>query len=208
MFKRALAVAGISSVLISGTALATSPTAFAGDGLDGSATTYTTQPDITDRSYTKAEIDKIVKDNKRVKEVKSSPGGPIAMANGPVAGEPAFYLLYPIYYGYNAYGTECAQLRVYYNGIRNKARMGHTGPCYGQAMYTGVQIQTSDGNGYALTPWEQNAGYFKYYAGDVYTVNSQRTCINVYGWMDIPWSVSNPSTRTHVDLGSGPEHCG
>jgi hypothetical protein len=212
MIKRSILVL-LACLGLTATILVAAPSANAGDD-SSTATKYTTQPDITDRIYTKAEVDKLTKDNAKVKEVKANPKGVVAMAFGPVAGEPGFYIIdTAISTAQN--GQQVAKLFIYYNGIRNKSRYQHYGLAYGVYYNTYVNICISyPENGICKSgtleedrPGGQGGNY-RYYAGDVYTPNSQGQCITTIGWMDYVWRVNNTYHFQQVAAGGGPIHCG
>ena len=243
MFRRALALAGISGVVLSGAMLVGSSTAYAGDGNNGDTIVNRggqTLPDqagnglsnasppglitkeitnpaeiglpsqqtragvklISDRSYSKAEVNAIVDAKKGVNgsnPVTGNAGGPtVALPqNYPYeGGSGGFYFQR----GSCAYWLQTPSpdfcLSVYYNGEQNMAYYDHMGAMYGTQTWTFADIcrASSSGACYSYTQnvgYQSDAGYFRYFAGPVYSGYSRATCITARGqakWSNTIWN--------------------
>lgn len=230
MFGRALAVAGISAVLIT----SVSSAALAGDGFNGDTVTNRggqTLPDqagngidpskmpkgmiskdvtdpasihlaptekrgdvtlISDRSYSKAEVDAIVAAKKGI-----NPKAPVT-GN---AGTPSIVLPqnYPYEGGSGGFYFQRANcqywlftpnpdmcLSVYYNGEQNMAYYDHMSGARGSYFWTFADICRANSAGacYSYTQnvgYQSDAGWFAYFAGPVYSGYSRATCITARG---------------------------
>jgi len=150
---------------------------------------------IQDRSYSKAEVNAIA-DAKKGSQSNVLTSN-LAPANYPYeGGSGGFYFQR----GSCAYWLQTPSpdfcLSVYYNGEQNMAYYDHMGAMYGTQTWTFADIcrASSSGACYSYTQnvgYQSDAGYFRYFAGPVYSGYSRATCITARGqakWSNTIWN--------------------
>lgn len=229
--RLAALIAAVLALFALSTLTATS--AFAGDGATkGSGKTAAVSGESTgkvfvnDKTYTKAEITKMVveKANREKITVQAAATASAAyQVMGRELGDKSCWSPVSGRGFYAANGTcvlrlndSCplAYIRVYWDGYQNYARTDHSSKgtacgdqnTNGIRLLTGIQICRSTYSG-CIDPadWDRkkDEGNYTYYAGAVYSGASSNNCIKVHGWIDWrPWYQGNFNRYQYTMLGA------